>query len=75
VRFLFSHSFWLSGFAPAEHRVLLTWAQYLKQVFGIDIEACLESDSAARINICIEEGRGIDKSLNQLDAKAVESQA
>jgi hypothetical protein len=34
---------------PAERRVAITWAQRLKRVFGIDIEACRECGGAARL--------------------------
>jgi hypothetical protein len=47
----------------------MTWAQRLKQVFGIDIETCPACGGAVRIIACIEQPEVIDKILTHLDSK------
>jgi len=49
--------------APAECRAAMTWAQRLKRVFGIDIEACSAFGGAVRIIACIEDPDVIEKVL------------
>ena len=53
----------------------MTWAQRLKRVFGIDIEACSACGGAVRIIACIEDPAIIEKILAHLDAKAGEPEA
>jgi len=53
----------------------MTWAQRLKQVFGIDIETCPACGGTVRIIACIEDPDVIEKILAHLDAKAAEPEA
>ena len=48
---------------PAERRTLMTWAQRLKRVFGIDIQTCPACGGAMRIIACIEDPVVIEKIL------------
>ncbi len=61
--------------APAERRASMRWAQRLKRVFGIDIEACPVCGGALRIIACIEDPAVIERILGHLDAKAATAQA
>ncbi|MEW8347339.1 MAG: IS91 family transposase [Candidatus Thiodiazotropha taylori] len=54
---------------PAERRASMTWAQRLKRVFGIDIEACPVCGGTVRIVACIEDPEVIEKILTHLDDK------
>jgi hypothetical protein len=56
-------------------RAAMTWAQRLKQVFGIDIETCPACDGTVRIIACIEDPDVIEKILAHPDAKAAEPEA
>ena len=60
---------------PAERRASMSWAQRLKRVFGIDIEACSVCGGAMRIIACIEDPVVIEKILAHLDAKAAAARA
>ena len=55
-----------------ERRAAMTWAQRLKRVFGIDIEACAACGGAVRIIACIEDADVIEKILTHLDKKITE---
>jgi hypothetical protein len=50
----------------------MTWAQRLKRVFCIDIEACPVCGGAVQIIACIEDPVVIEKTLTNLDAKTAE---
>ncbi len=49
-----------------ERRALMTWAQRLKRVFNIDIEACEACGGKMKVVACIEEPAVIKKILNHL---------
>lgn len=53
----------------------MTWAQRLKRVFGIDIEACPACGGAMRIIASLEDPDVIEKILAHLDAKGAECEA
>lgn len=48
----------------------MTWAQRLKRIFGIDMEACAACGGEVRIVAGIEIGEVIEKVLARLSAKA-----
>jgi hypothetical protein len=54
----------------AERRAAMTWAQRLKRVFNIDIEACSACGGEVRIIASIEDPAVINKILAHLDAIA-----
>ena len=56
-------------------RAAMTWAQRLKQVFGIDIETCPACGGTVRIIACFEDPDVIETILAHLDAKAAEPEA
>jgi hypothetical protein len=60
---------------PAERRAVMTWAQRLKRVFGIDIETCPACGGAMRIIACIEDPVVIEKIFAHLDAEVAEPEA
>jgi hypothetical protein len=51
------------GQTPAEQRVAMIWAQRLKRVFGIDIEACRECGGTVKVIASIEDPAVIKKIL------------
>ncbi len=53
----------------------MTWAQRLKQVFGIDIATCPACGGAVQFIACIEDPMVIEKILTHLDAKTAEPEA
>jgi hypothetical protein len=53
-----------------ERRTLMTWAQRLKWVFGIEIKTCPACGGAVRIIACIEDAEVTEKILTSLDAEA-----
>ncbi len=55
---------------PAERRAAMRWAQRLKRVFGIDIEACAGCGGTMRIIACIEDPAVIKAILAHLSGKA-----
>jgi hypothetical protein len=54
---------------PAECHAAMTWAQRLKRVFNIDIEACGRCGGAVRVIACIEDQGTIDQVLAHLHRK------
>ena len=52
--------------SPAERRASMNWAQRLKRVFGIDIEACVRCGGKLAIVASIEEPEVIAKILAHL---------
>jgi len=52
---------------PSERRAAMSWAQRLKRVFGIDINACMRCGGTVKIIACIEDPTVIRKSLTHLD--------
>ena len=56
---------------PAERHAAMTWAQRLKRVFDIDIEACSECGGDVRIIASIEDPLVIRMILGHLDAKGI----
>jgi hypothetical protein len=54
---------------PVERRAAMTWAQRLKRVFNIDIEACSECGGAVKVIACIEDPVVIEKILTHLNEK------
>jgi hypothetical protein len=53
----------------------MSWAQPLKRVFNIDIEACPACGGAMRIIACIEAPVVIEKILTHLDEKGGSAEA
>ena len=51
---------------PAQRHVAMSWAQRLKRVFNIDVEACRVCGAAARVIDWIEDPVVIRKILNHL---------
>jgi hypothetical protein len=49
--------------SPAERHAAMTWAQRLKRVFNIEIEACSRCGSTVRVIACIEDQDIIDRIL------------
>jgi hypothetical protein len=54
---------------PAERRRAMTWAQRLKRVFNIDVEACQHCGGKVKVLACIEDRPTIDRILKHLDKK------
>ena len=54
----------------AERRASMTWAQWRKRVFGIDIEMCPVCGGKVRIIACIEDSVVIEKILGYLEEKS-----
>jgi hypothetical protein len=52
--------------SPAERHAAMTWAQRLKRVFNIDIEACSRCGGSVRVISCIEDQDIIDRILAHL---------
>ena len=44
-----------TGPTPAERHAAMTWAQRLKRVFNIDIQACSQCGGAVKVIACIED--------------------
>jgi hypothetical protein len=57
---------WDEPQTPAERRASMTWAQRLKRVFNIDIDACRECGGAVKVIACIEDALVIKKILTHL---------
>ena len=60
--------------SPAERHVAMSWAQRLKRVFNIDIEACSRCGGSAKVivgapNRCIEDQDIIERILAHLESK------
>ena len=55
--------------SPAERHVAMSWAQRLKRVFNIDIEACGRCGGSAKVIVCIEDQEVIDSILAHLRNK------
>ena len=55
---------------PIERRAAIRWAQRLKRVFGIDVEACAACGGTMRIIACIEDPVVIKAILAHLAGKA-----
>ena len=55
---------------PIERRAAMRWAQRLKRVFGIDVEACAACGGTMRIIACIEDPVVIKAILAHLAGKA-----
>jgi len=66
-----SHSADEADQTPAEKRASMTWAQWLKRVFSIDIETCDECGGDVRIIASIEDPAVIRAILAHLDKKGV----
>jgi len=60
--------------SPAERRASMTWAQRLKRVFNIDIEACSVCGGAMKVIACIEDPVVIKQILDHLEHKAEASE-
>ena len=58
---------------PAERHAAMTWAQRLKRVFNIDIEACSFCGGSVRVIACIEDQDVIDRILDHLRQKERET--
>ena len=54
---------------PDERRTAMTWAQRLKRVFNIDVEACTHCGGSVKVIACIEDQQVIDKILFHLRKK------
>ena len=54
---------------PAERHAAMTWAQRLKRVFNIDIEACNRCGGSVKVIACIEDQDVIDNILAHLQEK------
>ncbi len=54
---------------PDERRTAMTWAQRLKRVFNIDVEACAHCGGSVKVIACIEDQQVIDKILSHLRKK------
>jgi hypothetical protein len=54
---------------PVERRAAMTWAQRLKRVFNIDIQACQSCGGAMKVVACIEDIAVIKKILDHLKKK------
>ncbi len=55
--------------SPAERHVAMSWAQRLKRVFNIDIEACGRCGGSLKVIACIEDQDIIDRILAHLRDK------
>ena len=53
----------------------MTWAQRLKRVFGIDVNACVHCGGAARIVASVEEPHAPRAILNHFESNAALSHA
>lgn len=51
------------------NRRVMSWAQWLKRVFGIDAEVCPHRAGGVRIIACIEDPVVIRQILSQVEAK------
>jgi len=60
---------------PTERRAAMTWAQRLKRVFNIDVEACRACGGAVKVIACIEDPAVIEKILAHLNEKVLPVQA
>ncbi len=47
----------------------MTWAQWLKRVFNIDVETCAQCGGSVKVIACIEDQAVIDKISLHLDTK------
>ena len=54
---------------PIERHAAMTWAQRLKRVFNIDIEACGRCGGSLKVIACIEDQDIIDRFLAHLREK------
>ena len=52
---------------PAERHAAMTWAQRLKRVFNIDMQACSACGGTVKVIACIEDPVVIEKILSQLN--------
>ena len=57
---------------PIERHAAMTWAQRLKRVFNIDIEACGRCGGSLKVIACIEDQDIIDRILAHLREKEQE---
>jgi hypothetical protein len=55
--------------SPAECHAAMTWAQWLKRAFSIDIEVCGRCGGSVRVIACIEDQDTIDRILAHLRDK------
>ena len=55
--------------SPAERHVAMSWAQRLKRVFNIDIEACGRCGGSLKVIACVEDQDIIDRILAHLRDK------
>ncbi len=59
----------------AVRRVAMTWAQYLKRVYNIDIETCRMCGSAVKVIACIDVSEVIKKILTHLNERTASTHA
>jgi len=65
-----------NGKTPAERIAVMSWAQRLKRVFQLDIEACEKRAGSVRIIACMEDPAVIRQILEQVRKRAaIDSQA
>ena len=60
---------------PVECHIAMTWAQRLKRVFNIDIDACPHCGGPVKVIACIEEQEVIDRILSHLREKELRAPA
>ena len=60
---------------PDEKRRAMTWAQRLKRVFNIDVQACVRCGGAVRIVASIEEPKAIRAILAHFEKHGAPEQA
>jgi hypothetical protein len=54
---------------PVERRTAMTWAQRLKRLFNIDVEACTHCGGSVKVIACIKDQQVIDMFLFHLKKK------
>jgi hypothetical protein len=59
---------------PVQHYQSMTWTQYLKRVFNIDVSICEKSRGEVKTIVSIDDQAVIDKALYHLLAKGVLAQ-